>query len=181
MEYNNYSFNQRKSVTKNFQDKEFPKIVEALAEEIKAQASDLRFNSLVSFTYTADIMNRYLDIELRKYGTGRTYFNILHTLITHGGMMTPTELSRRVIRSKHAITRAVDSLEKEGLVARQGIGSDRRMREVAITKEGLDFIKQAMPDRQDVSFRVMSCLNKQEAQEFNTTLTRLRKHILSLK
>jgi DNA-binding MarR family transcriptional regulator len=94
--------------------------------------------------------------------------------------MTPTELSKGVFRSKHAITRAVDSLEKEGLVAREGIGTDRRTRRVAITKEGLDVIKQAMPYRQEVSSTAMSCLSEQQAQEFNAALRQLRKHILKL-
>jgi len=161
--------------------KTFQQMVESLAGDIKTQASDLKFNSLVSFTRAADIVSRYLDIELRKYGTTKkTNFNILHTLITHGGIMTPTELSRRVFRSKHAITRAVDSLEKEGLVAREGIGSDRRTRMIAITEKGLNLVKQAMPYRQDVSRRAMSCLNEQEAYEFNTILRRFGKHILNL-
>lgn len=161
--------------------KDFQEIVESLGDDIKTQSSDLRFNNLVSFARTADIMSRYLDIELRKYGTTKqTGFNILHTLVTHGGVMTPTELGKRVFRSKHAITRAVDGLEKEGLVAREGIGTDRRTRKVAITPKGLNLIKQAMPHRQNTSFKAMSCLNEQEAQEFNTTLRRLRKHILNL-
>lgn len=159
---------------------DFQESLVSLATDIKTQANALRFNSLVSFAYTADIVHRYLDIVLRKYAITQTSFNILHTLITHGGIMTPTELSKGVFRSKHAITRAVDSLEKEGLVAREGIGTDRRTRRVAITKEGLDVIKQAMPYRQEVSSTAMSCLSEQQAQEFNATLRQLRKHILKL-
>ena len=162
-------------MTKNLRER-----VESLAKDIRTQANDLRFDSLVSFTYTADIVNRYLNAVLYKYGINQTYFNILHNLITHGGVMTPTELSKRVFRSKHAITKAVDSLEKEGLVAREGIGSDRRTRKVAITKEGLDVVKNAMPYRQEVSSRAMSCLNEQQAQELNATLRQIRKHVLDL-
>jgi len=160
--------------------KNFHQRVESLAKDIKTQATDLRFNSLVSFAYTADIVNRYLNTVLHKHGINQTYFNILHTLITHGGILTPTELSRRVFRSKHAITRAVDGLEKEGLVAREGIGSDRRTRRVVITKEGLDVVKKAMPYRHEVSLSAMSCLNEQQAQAFNDTLRLLRKHIIVL-
>ena len=152
--------------------------VEPLA--IKAQANDLRFDSLVSFAYTADIINRFLDIELFKYGGKRTYFNILHSLVINDGIMTPTELSRKVFRSKHAITRAIDSLERRGLVIREGIGSDRRTRRVTITKKGLDAVNQAMPYRQDASKRCMSCLEEQQVEGALQPPRRLRNHVLGL-
>ena len=63
---------------------------------------------------------------------------------------------------------------------REGIGKDRRVREVTITREGLDVVKKTMPNRRDQSFRVMSCLGGEEAQAFSATLKRLRKHILSI-
>jgi len=160
--------------------KSFENEIKSLANEIRAQGDDLRVGNFLSFIYTSDIVNRYLDTTLRKYGVNRTWMNILHTLITHDGTMTPTELSRRVFRSKHAITRAVDSLEQEGLVGREGIGKDRRVRKVTITEEGLDVVKKTMPNGRDLSSRAMSCLSKDEAQAFSATLRRLRKHILSL-
>ena len=94
--------------------------VESLADDIRAQAKELRTDNLLSFVYTADILNRYLEIKLRKYGANRTQLNILHALITQGGSLRPTELSKRVFRSKHAITRAIDALEEEGLVRGRG-------------------------------------------------------------
>ena len=94
--------------------------------------------------------------------------------------MTPTGLSGRALRSKHAITRAIDSLEQQGLVRREGIGEDRRVRKVAITAKGLDVVKKTMADRRELGLRAMSCLGKEETQTFSATLKRLRKHMLSL-
>ena len=154
--------------------------VESLADDIRAQAKELRTDNLLSFIYTADILNRYLEIKLRKYGANRTQLNILHALITHGGSLRPTELSKRVFRSKHAITRAIDALEEEGLVRREGVSQDRRVKLVTITRKGLQLVKEFMPHRQETSFKVMSCLSEEEAQEFSIILRRLRKHVLSL-
>lgn len=162
-------------MTRSFEDR-----VEYLANDIRAQANDLRVDNFLSFIYTAEIVDKYVDSVLRKYGANRTWMNILHILITHGGTMTPTELSRRVFRSKHAITRAVDSLEQEGLVRREGIGEDRRVRKVSITAKGLDVVKKTMPNRRDLGLRSMSCFGEEEAQTFGAALRRLRKHILSL-
>src|SRR3990172_3109353 len=159
---------------------DFEERLETLAKDIQAQAKDLRYDNLLSFAYTADTMHRYLDIVLSKYAIKQTYYNILHSLITRGGVMTPTELSKRVYRSKHAITRAVDTLEREGLVAREGIGIDRRTRKVAITKKGLEAVKKSTPARRTISYDAMSCFNEQQAEEFNASLRQLRKHALDL-
>jgi len=118
-------------MTKSFED-----TMESLANDIRVQANDLRVDNFLSFVYAADIVNRYLDTELRRVHLNRTQMNILHTLVTHEGMLTPTELGRRVFRSDHAITRAVDGLEKEGLARREGTANDRRLRKVVITRKG---------------------------------------------
>jgi len=69
--------------------KSFENEIKSLANEIRAQGDDLRVGNFLSFIYTSDIVNRYLDTTLRKYGVNRTWMNILHTLITHDGTMTP--------------------------------------------------------------------------------------------
>lgn len=162
-------------MTKSFED-----TMESLANDIRVQANDLRVDNFLSFVYAADIVNRYLDTELRRVHLNRTQMNILHTLVTHEGMLTPTELGRRVFRSDHAITRAVDGLEKEGLARGEGTANDRRLRKVVITRKGLDLIKNTMTLRWEISYRAMSCLDVEEAQTFSATLRRIRKHILNL-
>ncbi len=163
-------------MTKGFASK-----LESLADDLRAQADDLRVDNFLSFIYTADLVNRYLNIALRKYNLNRTQMSILHFLITHGGTLTPTELSRRVFRSKHAVTKAVDGLEQEGLVQREGATmKDRRLRKVSITRKGLDIVKNTMPVRQEISSRAMSCLSEAQAMAFTTTLKQLRRHIRNL-
>lgn len=153
--------------------------ISSLAEDLRTQASDLKDNAFASLIYTADIVNRYLAVEMAKYGARRTKYNILHTLITHGGSMTPTEMSRRVFRSKHTITRAVDSLEAEGLVRRKPIGGDRRVREVRITRKGLDAVIESVPYRRGICDTALSCLSKKQIEELRVILKQLRHHILS--
>jgi DNA-binding MarR family transcriptional regulator len=162
-------------MTQSFQDG-----IEDLANDLREQGADLRVDNFVSFIYTSDVMNRYLDRELRKHGYNRTLMNILHNLVTHDGTMTPTELGKRVYRSDHAMTRAIDILHKEGLVEREGVAEDRRLRKVTITRKGLNLVKKGMTDRKALTFRVMSCLDKGEAETFSAILKRLRKHLFSL-
>jgi DNA-binding MarR family transcriptional regulator len=154
--------------------------IQPLADEIREQASELRGEIFLSFSYTADIFNRNLDIMLAKRNSSRTRFGILHNLVTHGGSMTPTEIAKRVFRSKHAVTRAIDVLEKDGLVRRGTVRGDRRLRKVSITKKGIKLIADNMDDRRESSQRAMSCLTQRQSEELKVILERLRKHLLSM-
>jgi DNA-binding MarR family transcriptional regulator len=154
--------------------------IQPLASEIREQAKDLKGEIFLSFSYTADVFNRYLDIQLAKRNSSRTRFGILHNLITHGGSMTPTEIAKRVFRSKHAVTRAIDVLEKDGLVRRGTVRGDRRLRKVSITREGLRIVAANMDDRRDISQRAMSGLNQRQSEGLKVILKRLRKHLLNL-
>jgi len=154
--------------------------LDSLAKRLRVQANDLRFDNFLSFIYTFEIVNKYLDNELRKFGLNRTQMNILHILIARGGTLTPTELSRRITRSKHATTRAVDSLEMLGLTRSARTRRDRRLRKVTITEKGLDLVEQTMSLRHNIGSQAMQCLNQEEAEAFQTILRRFRKHVLQL-
>jgi len=155
--------------------------IQSLADEIRERAAQLRELTFLSFIYTADVVNRYLEIELARYPIGRTGFSVLHHLILHGGTMTPTKLSERVFRSKHAVTRLVDKLEKLGFVKRGSIGSDRRVRKVSITKEGLAFIKEAQAAGQKrLSHVLMYPLDQRQIETLRKIMKRMREHALEL-
>jgi DNA-binding MarR family transcriptional regulator len=154
--------------------------IESLATMIRESASELRGNLFLSLSNTTDIFTRYLDIETSKHLLNPTLFAILHGLIVHGGTLSPTKISTIVFRSKHAVTRAVDGLEKAGLVKRQVAKSDRRIRQVIITKKGLDFIKVNLNATRKMSETALSCLSQDQAEQLKSILSHLRKHLLSL-
>jgi len=155
--------------------------LQSMADDIRERAAQLRELTFLSFTYTADVVNRYLEIELARYPIGRTGFSVLHNLILHGGTMTPTELSERIFRSKHAVTRVVDKLEKLGFAKRGNIGSDRRVRKVSITKEGLSFIKEAQAvGQQRLSYILLYPLDQKQIETLRNIMRQMRKHALEL-
>ena len=155
--------------------------LQSLADKIREQAVQLRNVTFLSFIYTAEVVNRYLDIEITRYPVGRTDFSVLHNLVLHGGTMTPTNLSNRVFRSKHAVTRVVDKLEKLGFVKRDAIGTDRRVRKVSITKEGLEFIKDAKAVGQRRMGRILlRPLDKKQIEVLEMMMKQIREHVLEL-
>ena len=155
--------------------------LQSMADEIREQAAQLRVLTLLSFIYTSDVVNRYLDIEVARYPVGRTGFSVLHNLVLHGGTMTPTSLSQRVFRSKHAVTRVVDKLENLGFVKRDAIGTDRRVRKVSITKEGLAFVKKSQATgQQRVSHVLLSPLDRKQIESLGEIMKKIREHALTL-
>lgn len=155
--------------------------LQSMADEIREQAAQLRVLTFLSFIYTAEVVSRYLDIEVARYPVGRTGFSVLHNLVLHGGTMTPTDLSKRIFRSKHAITRVVDRLEKIGFVKRDDIGSDRRVRKVSLTKKGLEFVKDARASgQQRLGSLLMEPLQQKQIEELGVMMKQIREHALRL-
>jgi len=87
------------------------KEIEDVAKAIKA----MEFSYLSRF---ADTINRYHEITLNKEGINRLQWGAMSLLIVRGGSLTPTRLARLMFRSKHSITKVIDSLEKADLVRR---------------------------------------------------------------
>ncbi|NQU04407.1 MAG: MarR family transcriptional regulator [Syntrophaceae bacterium] len=153
--------------------------IESIAKEVKEVSQVVRFDSLILLTYTAEAVNRYLGQWLKKYGQDQTRINILYLLIGNGGSLTPTNISKGVNRSKHAITRAIDILENDALVRREPSANDRRSLNVVITTQGIDIVKKTLPALQRASSIATSCLSEEQIDELKTITTKLRKWIWS--
>jgi DNA-binding MarR family transcriptional regulator len=156
------------------------KDLEQLSDQIRSESEELRGDLFLLFVRTTDVFNRHLDFELSKTDANRTDLAILHNLITHNGSLSPTDLADKAFRSKHAITRAVDNLEKEGLVKRYSVKGDRRRTEVSITKKGLDSAAAKLETRGEMIERTFSCLNQKQIRELKAILKKLKAHLLTV-
>jgi DNA-binding MarR family transcriptional regulator len=153
--------------------------VQSLADKIEAANREIRVQTVSWLLFSTEVVARYLDIHLSKYGVSRSGYSVLNALVTHDGIMKPTEISKIVFRTKHTITRIVDELEKRGLVERGAIGKDRRTRQVAITSKGLDVVRLALPDLRKVSRIAMSSLGEEQTSQLNNILKQLAKDLLT--
>jgi DNA-binding MarR family transcriptional regulator len=156
--------------------------IDLLADEIREQAKQLGADTFLSFVEVTNIIDRYLDILNTGLPASRPGFDILIVLILNGGTMTPTEISKSVLRSKHTVTRVVDTLEKQGLLRRLPLGVDRRVREVSITRKGIGLIKRhSIEIREKIIKQVFeSSLDEKQMLELREIIKRLKQHLLSL-
>ena len=157
----------------------FHSTLELTALDIREDVSTLNGRTFRLLCYLADIINRYLDIQLNEVGISRTNYDILHVLALNRGSLTSTELCRHVFRSKHAITRAIDVLEAEGLVIRRPHDSpDRRLKKVNLTEKGLLQLKNLKTQRETMHKQFLSCFDDKQIEEVGLPLRKLRDHLL---
>jgi DNA-binding MarR family transcriptional regulator len=155
--------------------------IESLVAEKNYHRSLFTQTIITSFSSTANVIDTYLDIYFSQYAPlNRTGFHMLQILISAGGSMIQTELSKRVYRSRYTITKTVDMLEENGWVERKPVEGDRRVNNVTITTKGLDLIKNSMDGMLEMSQLAVSCLNERERKELRAINKKLREHVSGL-
>jgi DNA-binding MarR family transcriptional regulator len=152
-----------------------------MARELRAQARNSRVKVFLSYLYTSDIVNKYLDMELVRDNVTRAGFGVLHFLILNGGSMIPTTISKKTARSKYSVTRVVDTLERMGLVERLSTGVDRRTRRIGITAKGLETVKNTtLASREALCNDIFRTLSEKNIAELDDVLREVRRNVLSL-
>jgi len=156
----------------------YEQTLESLASDIEALVGDLRFNTGLQILYAGSLMDKYIDIIARRYGQNRSRVDILNALVIHGGIMKPSDLSKTTFRSKQAVTRITDGLERDGLVKRELVSKDRRTRKVIITAKGLDSASKFISATQKTRNPAVAKLSHEQLQVLNTLLRQVRKELL---
>jgi DNA-binding MarR family transcriptional regulator len=174
------SMTANRTTKETFSQKELQDKIGFLSKKIVSLSDDLRASGLVSIISTAETVLEFERIELKQSESSRTRFRILNTLITHKGNSTLTDISKRVFRSKYSATRVIDKLVREGLVTREAIDGDGRAKNITITRKGIAFIEETMPNRQKMTDEVMSCLTRSQMISLMGLLKKLKRHLLGI-
>ncbi|MBN2401543.1 MAG: MarR family transcriptional regulator [Spirochaetes bacterium] len=148
-----------------------------LSEQINKISKEVPIASVIAIITTDEVIADYLHREWERNESTRAGFRILNILTKNGGFMRFTDMSKKVFRSKCAVSRVVDNLEKTGLVKREMVNDDRREKRIIITKKGIEHIEETMLQRRQISKHIMSCLNEKEMETLISLLKRIRKHI----
>jgi DNA-binding MarR family transcriptional regulator len=133
-----------------------------LIEEIKELAEQIADTDFWSCVRFADIIDRYVEITMKRDNVSRLHGVAMTCLVLSGGNSTPTQLAGMMFRSKHSITQIVDYLEKEDLVVRDNTGQDRRVTHIKVTSAGLEYVRQNFSKGNKRAKEVTACLNNAE-------------------
>lgn len=107
---------------------------------------------------------RPLDIELR-------HFAVLIVLVNRGPTVQ-RDLAAATGTDKAGIVRAVDDLERKGLVVRKTVAGDRRVRAVEITPDGLELFDAAHVTAEPLAKRLVVELGPGESEKLTDLLTK---------
>jgi DNA-binding MarR family transcriptional regulator len=106
---------------------------------------ELQFRAWRAFLYAHSVVVPTLDRELiSALGLSFNQFEVLMWLRRAGERgLRMSDLASRVVLSPSGVTRAVDQLERKGLVARCVFEGDKRGSLAALTAEGRTFLRRA--------------------------------------
>jgi len=135
--------------------------------------------AVMSLIRTTDVINRFLEIELRNHGSSPARFSVMNALIVHGGKMSPSNISKWLFRAKHTITSMLGVLENIGYVKREPNGDDRRSVNIVVTKKGWRATEVMIPNAEEMGQKILSCLDEKEIENLMDLLKRIRKHLFS--
>jgi DNA-binding MarR family transcriptional regulator len=147
-------------------------------QDIINQTKETDFWLYVQF---ADVLIRYLEITMKRDSIiSRLQGTALYFLLLNRGELTPTQLAGLMLRSKHSVTKIIDSLEKEGLIIRDFTNKDRRVTSVKLTSTGLEHLKQRFSKGNERADKVMSILNATEQKTLIALTERMRQKMTAI-
>lgn len=111
---------------------------------------------------------------MNKYGLAAPQFNVLRILRgQHPDAASIGLIKERMLDKNSDVSRIVERLFKKKLIERKESKSDRRQKEVLLTKKGLELLeKMAFCEKQEDA--VLSNLNKKEVKVLNELLDKIR-------
>ncbi len=144
-------------------------------EDIKGVLKQIKETDFWLCVQFADTLIRYLEITMKQDSLiSRLQGSALYFLLLGGGESTPTQLANVMLRSKHSVTKIIDSLEKEGLVVRDFTNKDRRVTSIKLTAEGLENVKRRFARGNERANKVMSALEAKEQKRLVELTEKMR-------
>ncbi|MFV0132275.1 MarR family winged helix-turn-helix transcriptional regulator [Streptomyces sp. HMX87] len=119
------------------------------------------------------LLTARLNLVYRRYGLSDREFDVLAALRRTGEPFerAPGELAAHTMVTTGAMTKRIDRLERDGLVARRRSAADGRGRVVALTGAGRALIDRAFTEHMDNERSLLDALEPQEARHLDRLLT----------
>ncbi len=129
---------------------------------------------LLNIWYTYSFLISQVNESFKKYDITRQQYNVLRILRgQYPGDVSVYVIRERMLDKMSDASRIVERLRLKGLVIRKSAVKDKRAAAVSITEQGLAILEIMQPetDRMD---SLLSNLSKEEVQQLNTLLDKIR-------
>jgi len=128
--------------------------------------------AIYSLALIYNIIHNEISTFLKKYNLTPGKFNILVAIKRRGGKkgIRQVEVSKHLIVTPSNMTKLIDKLEKDGLVARSALEGDRRVNITKITKKGSDLIDKAWVGYHQILVDLMNKLDQKDQKQLSSLL-----------
>lgn len=137
----------------------------------EAAPADVHEDAAAAIQWAATLIRDEQARVVKDAGLSLPQFSVLRILLATGEALSCSEIAGRMVSRDPDITRLIDKLEKQGLVARERCRRDRRVVRSRITQRGTDV---ARPLDERVSRLHESMLGKLGHPHLNDMALRLR-------
>lgn len=151
--------------------------IKTLANKIDKLRTSLNINLGLQLLITGELINRITSIEDKKIGLTRERYDLLFYIIGKGGTTNATDLSKVMLKPKQMLTKIIDGLEKDRLVARNSKNKDRRIKNITITIDGIKEVERVLPLIESNFGDIVPKFNKKQTQGFINALVKIKQHI----
>lgn len=145
-----------------------------LEDEIKSKFRNDYHKALVNLYYTNNVIGEQFFKMMKEYGLAAPQFNVLRILRRqHPDAVSIGLIKERMLDKNSDVSRIVDRLYKKKLVERKESKTDRRQKDVVITKKGLELLdKMTICEKKEDN--ILSKLSKKEVKLLNELLDKIR-------
>ncbi|NOX86781.1 MAG: MarR family transcriptional regulator [Chlorobi bacterium] len=145
-----------------------------IEDEIDGRFRNEYHKGMINLVFTTNHLNYSFVRFLKSYGLTSQQYNLLRVLRGFGPKPRSIDfLRKRMLDKKPDMSRVVDKLHKKGLVNRKENNTDRRLKDVIITKKGLELLAQ-MDDCEKQVDTLLKNLTPEEVDELNRLLDKIR-------
>ncbi len=146
-----------------------------IEEEIKGHFRNEYHKGIINLFYTVNQLNYQFEKHLRKHGLTQQQYNILRVL---RGFRSECPVSigflkERMLEKNSDVSRLVDKLFRKGLVDRNENRTNRRQKDVDITKKGLELLFELKEYEKKID-RLLLNLTEDEVGQLNRLLDKIR-------
>lgn len=145
------------------------------AEEI---ANNLRIWAI--FNQAAEATMKVVDNELfRKYGISRIQAHVLYIVKNSSNLLSPSEISRRLLREPHSAGSLINRMEKQGLIKKTRDPVMKNISRISLTENGEETYSR-MVREMETPHKLLSYLSSEEKAVLLKCSEKLRDEALEL-
>ncbi len=131
-------------------------------------------DTYIKLSRAADSVSARIHRHLDKANLTISQFGVLEALL-HLGVLSQSDLAKKLLKSGGNITLVIDNLEKRQLVKRDRFLEDRRVVKVCLTEKGQQLISELFPKHVAAIMAEMSILTALEQEELSRLCRQLGK------